>query len=52
MIRKVEYEELQVSGNLAAYDGWAWDVCDIEGCSSDFPFVATSYSNGIVLLDL
>ena len=29
-----------------------WDVCDIEGCSSDFPFVGTSYSNGIVVLDL
>ena len=51
MIRKVEYEELQVSGNLEAYDGRAWDVCDIEGCSSDFPFVGTSYSNGIVVLD-
>ena len=51
MIRKVEYEELQVSGNLEACDGWDWDVCDIEGCSSDFPFVGTSYSNGIVVLD-
>ena len=29
-----------------------WDVCDIEGCSSDFPFVGTRYSNGIVKLDL
>ena len=29
-----------------------WDVCDIEGCSSDFPFVGTRYSNGIVELNL
>ena len=29
-----------------------WDVCDIGGCSSDFSFVGTRYSNGIVELDL
>ena len=52
MIRKVEYDQLQVSESLEAYDGWAWDVCDIAGCSSDFPFVGRRYSNGTVVLDL
>ena len=52
MIRKVEYEWFQVSGSLEDYNGWAWDACDIEGCSRDFPFVRTSYSNGIMVLDL
>ena len=52
MIRKVEYDQHQVSESLEAYDGWAWDVCDIAGCSSDFPFVGRRYSNGTAVLDL
>ena len=46
------FHELKVSGSLETYDGWAGNFCDIEGYSSAFPFVATSYSNGPAMRDL
>ena len=50
--RIVKSQKLQVSGSREAYDCWAWGVCDIEGCSSTFPFVGTRYGNGTMVLDL
>ena len=50
--RKVKCQQLQVGGSREAYDCWAWGVCDIEGCSSVFPFVGTRYGNSTVVLDL
>ena len=49
---KVGYEQLQASGRLETYDGWAENFCDIEGYSTAFPFVGTSYSNGTAMRDL
>ena len=50
--RKVKCQQLQVGGSREGYDCWAWGVCDIEGCSSVFPFVGTRYGNSTVVLDL
>ena len=50
--RKVKCQQLQVGGSREAYYCWAWVVCDIEGCSSVFPFVGTRYGNSNVMFDL
>ena len=50
--RKVKCQQLQVGGSREAYYCWAWVVCDIEGCSSVFPFVGTRYGNSTVMFDL
>ena len=50
--RKVKCQQLQVGGSWVAYYCWAWGVCDIEGCSSIFPFIGTRYGNSTMMFAL